>query len=84
MDALPDLPELSNNKLVCVGVQAINKGIPTECAVLSLPSLEDFDTLHSEMTDPYKYGLNSVSGPVEENHWDPYRKERYPRFGFAS
>lgn len=71
----PDINH-SNCVLVCMGIQALSKGVPEARATLSFPTEQDFDDLCSEMTDPYKYGLVSVSGPVEEKHWDPYRKER--------
>lgn len=45
--------------------------------MICLPSDEDIQTFCNDLCDPYKYGLQSLSGPVEPKHWDIYKKSRY-------
>lgn len=74
----PEFPDFDHKDcmLVCVGVQVLSKGVPDARSTLSFPTEQDLNNIYLEMTDLYKYGLASVSGPVEEKHDDPYRKER--------
>nr|XP_039270655.1 ribonucleases P/MRP protein subunit POP1-like isoform X1 [Styela clava] len=72
MDHLQSL----SKHLICVSVKTLNKGIPFARSMLCQPSSDDIDNLCNDLTDLYKYGLQSVAGPCEKSHWDPYRKQR--------
>uniref|UniRef100_H2YH76 Uncharacterized protein n=1 Tax=Ciona savignyi TaxID=51511 RepID=H2YH76_CIOSA len=61
--------------LVCVRLTVMNKGTPTECSMLCVPSGDDLKILETQFKDLYGKGLANCLGPVEEPHPDPGKQE---------